>query len=165
MAKQSFDEYARDLVQRVSGGAQQTPQDARAAMNDRVSERNAQRRAEKLEGVQAKTAGYANGTNTTTAGSVNESEGEEKPKSAGIDLSPKQNVTGNALYDQWREAMTGRLEKDFEARTEAPLRQAQRSVISFNGDGSFNAGQTALNAVAGMKQFKAAPRHQIQQRI
>lgn len=137
---------------------QQTPQDASAAMNDRVSERNAQRRAEKLEGVQAKTAGYANGTKPTTAGSVNEGAGEEKPKSAEIDLSPKQNVTGNALYDQWREAMTGRLGKDFEARTEAPLRQAQRSVISFNGDGSFNAGQTALNAVAGMKQFKAAPR-------
>lgn len=90
-------------------------------MNDRVSERNAQRRAEKLEGVQAKTAGYANGTNPTAAGSVNESEGagEEKPKSAGIDLSPKQNVTGNALYDQWREAMTGRLGKDFEARRNA----------------------------------------------
>lgn len=158
MAKQSFDEYARDLVQRVSGGAQQTPQDASAAMNDRVSEKNAQRRTEKLEGVQAKTAGYANDTNPTTAGSVNEGVGEEKPKSAGIDLSPKQNVTGNALYDQWREAMTGRLGKDFEARTEAPLRQAQRSVISFNGDGSFNAGQTALNAVTGMKQFKAAPR-------
>lgn len=98
---------------------QQTAQDARAAMNDRVSERNAQRRAEKLEGVQAKTAGYANGTNPTTAGSVNESGGEEKPKSAGIDLSPKQNVTGNALYDQWREAMTGRLGKDFEARMNA----------------------------------------------
>lgn len=48
-----------------------------------------------------------------------ESGGEEKPKSAGIDLSPKQNVTGNALYDQWREAMTGRLEKDFEARMNA----------------------------------------------
>ena len=31
-----------------------------------------------------------------------ESGGEGKPKSAGIDLSPKQNVTGNALYDQWR---------------------------------------------------------------
>lgn len=120
MAKQSFDEYARDLVQRVSGGAQQTPQDARAAMNDRVSERNAQRRAEQLAGVQAKTAGYANGTNPTTAGSVNVSAGgEEKPKSAGIDLSPKQNVTGNALYDQWREAMTGRLGKDFEARMNA----------------------------------------------
>lgn len=48
-----------------------------------------------------------------------ESAGEEKPKGAGIDLSPKQNVTGNALYDQWREAMTGRLEKDFEARMNA----------------------------------------------
>lgn len=121
MAKQSFDEYARDLVQRVSGGAQQTPQDASAAMNDRVSEKNAQRGAEQLAGVQAKTAGYANGTNPTAAGSVNESEGagEEKPKSAGIDLSPKQNVTGNALYDQWREAMTGRLGKDFEARMNA----------------------------------------------
>ena len=45
--------------------------------------------------------------------------GEEKPKSAGIDLSPKQNVTGNVLYDQWREAMTGRLGKDFEARMNA----------------------------------------------
>ena len=99
---------------------QQTAQDARAAMNDRVSERNAQRRAEQLAGVQAKTAGYANGTNPTAAGSVNASaEGEEKPKSAGIDLSPKQNVTGNALYDQWREAMTGRLGKDFEARMNA----------------------------------------------
>lgn len=100
---------------------QQTAQDARAAMNDRVSERNAQRRAEQLAGVQAKTADYANGTNPTAAGSVNESEGagEEKPKSAGIDLSPKQNVTGNALYDQWREAMTGRLGKDFEARRNA----------------------------------------------
>lgn len=98
---------------------QQTPQDARAAMNDRVTERNAQRRAEQLAGVQAKTAGYTNGTNPTTAGSVNEGAGEEKPKSAGIDLSPKQNVTGNALYDQWREAMTGRLGKDFEARMNA----------------------------------------------
>lgn len=100
---------------------QQTAQDARAAMNDRVSERNAQRRAEQLAGVQAKTADYANGTNPTAAGSVNEFEGagEEKPKSAGIDLSPKQNVTGNALYDQWREAMTGRLGKDFEARRNA----------------------------------------------
>ena len=88
-------------------------------MNDRVSERNAQRRAEQLAGVQAKTAGYANGTNPTTAGSVNESGGEDKPNSAGIDLSPKQNVTGNALYDQWREAMTGRLGKDFEARMNA----------------------------------------------
>lgn len=88
-------------------------------MNDRVSERNAQRRAEQLAGVQAKTAGYANGTNPTTAGSVNEDAGEEKPKSTGIDLSPKQNVTGNALYDQWREAMTGRLGKDFEARMNA----------------------------------------------
>lgn len=48
-----------------------------------------------------------------------EGAGEEKPKSAGIDLSPKQNVTGNALYDQWREAMTGRLGKDFEARMNA----------------------------------------------
>lgn len=98
---------------------QQTAQDARAAMNDRVSERNAQRRAEQLAGVQAKTAGYANGTNPTAAGSVNEGAGEEKPKGAGIDLSPKQNVTGNALYDQWREAMTGRLGKDFEARMNA----------------------------------------------
>lgn len=98
---------------------QQTAQDARAAMNDRVSERNAQRRAEQLAGVQAKTAGYANGTNPTAAGSVNEGAGEEKPKGTGIDLSPKQNVTGNALYDQWREAMTGRLGKDFEARMNA----------------------------------------------
>lgn len=98
---------------------QQTTQDARAAMNDRVSERNAQRRAEQLAGVQTKTASYANGTNPTTAVSVNEGAGEEKPKSAGIDLSPKQNVTGNALYDQWREAMTGRLEKDFDARMNA----------------------------------------------
>lgn len=98
---------------------QQTAQDARAAMNDRVSEKNAQRRTEKLEGVQAKTAGYANDTNPTTAGSVNEGAGEEKPKGAGIDLSPKQNVTGNALYDQWREAMTGRLGKGFEARMNA----------------------------------------------
>ena len=48
-----------------------------------------------------------------------EGAGEEKPKSAGIDLSPKQNVTGNALYDQWREAMTGRLGKDFEVRMNA----------------------------------------------
>lgn len=109
---------------------QQTAQDARAAMNDRVSEKNAQRRAEKLEGVQAKTAGYANSTNlahkgskaeeaAAVTGSVNEGAGEGKPKSAGIDLSPKQNVTGNALYDQWREAMTGRLGKDFEARMNA----------------------------------------------
>lgn len=127
MANQSLYDYIREETRRLESGAQssqqnqQTAQDARAAMNDRVSERNAQRRAEKLEGVQAKTAGYANGTNPTAAGSVNESEGagEEKPKSAGIDLSPKQNVTGNALYDQWREAMTGRLGKDFEARRNA----------------------------------------------
>lgn len=125
MAKQSLYDYIREETRRLESGAQssqqnqQTPQDARAAMNDRVSERNAQRRAEQLAGVQAKTAGYANGTNPTTAGSVNEGAGEEKPKSAGIDLSPKQNVTGNALYDQWREAMTGRLGKDFEARMNA----------------------------------------------
>lgn len=79
---------------------------------------------------QSKTAGYANSTNlahkvskaeeaAAVTGSVNEGAGEEKPKSAGIDLSPKQNVTGNALYDQWREAMTGRLGKDFEARMNA----------------------------------------------
>ncbi len=119
--------FTTDELYAIMRGEQQsqqnnssTVQDARAAMNDRVSERNAQRRAEQLAGVQAKTAGYANGTNPTTAGSVNASAGgEEKPKSAGIDLSPKQNVTGNALYDQWREAMTGRLEKDFEARMNA----------------------------------------------
>lgn len=126
MANQSLYDYIREETRRLESGAQssqqnqQTPQDARAAMNDRVSERNAQRRAEQLAGVQAKTAGYANGTNPTAAGSVNASAGgEEKPKSAGIDLSPKQNVTGNALYDQWREAMTGRLGKDFEARMNA----------------------------------------------
>lgn len=125
MANQSLYDYIREETRRLESGAQssqqnqQTPQDARAAMNDRVSERNAQRRAEQLAGVQAKTAGYANGTNPTTAGSVNEDAGEEKPKSTGIDLSPKQNVTGNALYDQWREAMTGRLGKDFEARMNA----------------------------------------------
>lgn len=125
MANQSLYDYIREETRRLESGAQssqqnqQTPQDARAAMNGRVSERNAQRRAEQLAGVQAKTAGYANGTNPTTAGSVNESGGEEKPKSAGIDLSPKQNVTGNTLYDQWREAMTGRLGKDFEARMNA----------------------------------------------
>ncbi len=126
MANQSLYDYIREETRRLESGAQssqqnqQTPQDARAAMNGRVSEKNAQRRAEQLAGVQAKTAGYANGTNPTTAGSVNASAGgEEKPKSAGIDLSPKQNVTGNALYDQWREAMTGRLEKDFEARMNA----------------------------------------------
>lgn len=136
MANQSLYDYIREETRRLESGAQssqqnqQTPQDARAAMNDRVSERNAQRRAEQLAGVQAKTAGYANGTNlahkgskveeaAAVTGSVNESEGEEKPKSAGIDLSPKQNVTGNALYDQWREAMTGRLGKDFEARMNA----------------------------------------------
>lgn len=126
MANQSLYDYIREETRRLESGAQssqqnqQTTQDARAAMNDRVSERNAQRRAEQLAGVQAKTAGYANGTNPTTAGSVNASAGgEEKPKSAGIDLSPKQNVTGNALYDQWREAMTGRLGKDFEARMNA----------------------------------------------
>lgn len=119
--------FTTDELYAIMRGEQQsqqnnssTVQDARAAMNDRVSERNAQRRAEQLAGVQAKTAGYANGTNPTTAGSVNASAGgEEKPKSAGIDLSPKQNVTGNALYDQWREAMTGRLGKDFEARMNA----------------------------------------------
>lgn len=125
MANQSLYDYIREETRRLESGAQssqqnqQTAQDARAAMNDRVSERNAQRRAEQLAGVQAKTAGYANGTNPTAAGSVNEGAGEEKPKSAGIDLSPKQNVTGNALYDQWREAMTGRLGKDFEARMNA----------------------------------------------
>ena len=119
--------FTTDELYAIMRGEQQsqqnnssTVQDARAAMNDRVSERNAQRRAEQLAGVQAKTAGYANGRNTTTAGSVNVSAGgEEKPKGAGIDLSPKQNVTGNALYDQWREAMTGRLGKDFEARMNA----------------------------------------------
>lgn len=119
--------FTTDELYAIMRGEQQsqqnnssTVQDARAAMNGRVSEKNAQRRAEQLAGVQAKTAGYANGTNPTTAGSVNASAGgEEKPKSAGIDLSPKQNVTGNALYDQWREAMTGRLEKDFEARMNA----------------------------------------------
>lgn len=118
--------FTTDELYAIMRGEQQsqqnnssTVQDARAAMNDRVSERNAQRRAEQLAGVQAKTAGYANGTSPTTAGSVNEGAGEEKPKSAGIDLSPKQNVTGNALYDQWREAMTGRLGKDFEARMNA----------------------------------------------
>ena len=126
MANQSLYDYIREETRRLESGAQssqqnqQTTQDARAAMNGRVSERNAQRRAEQLAGVQAKTAGYANGTNPTTAGSVNASAGgEEKPNSAGIDLSPKQNVTGNALYDQWREAMTGRLGKDFEARMNA----------------------------------------------
>lgn len=114
-------------IMRGEQQSQQTPQDARAAMNDRVSERNAQRRAEQLAGVQAKTAGYANGTNPTTAGSVNASAGgEEKPKSAGIDLSPKQNVTGNALYDQWREAMTGRLEKGF--------REGQRTTDGFTAE-------------------------------
>lgn len=125
MANQSLYDYIREETRRLESGAQssqqnqQIPQDARAAMNGRVSERNAQRRAEQLAGVQAKTAGYANGTNPTAAVSVNEGAGEEKPKSAGIDLSPKQNVTGNALYDQWREAMTGRLGKDFEARMNA----------------------------------------------
>lgn len=110
MAKQSFDEYARDLVQRVSGGAQQTAQDARAATNDRANNANGTNPTHK--GSKAEEA-------TAVTGSVNEGAGEEKPKGAGIDLSPKQNVTGNALYDQWREAMTGRLGKDFEARMNA----------------------------------------------
>lgn len=133
MANQSLYDYIREETRRLESGAQssqqnqQTPQDARAAMNDRVSERNAQRRAEQLAGVQAKTAGYANGTNPTTAGSVNVSAGgEEKPKGAGIDLSPKQNVTGNALYDQWREARNGRLEKD--------LREGQRTTDGFTAE-------------------------------
>lgn len=151
--------FTIDELYAIMRGEQQNQQGTQAAKAP----------AQGTQTPQSKTAGYANSTNlahkgskaeeaAAVTGSVNEGAGEEKPKSAGIDLSPKQNVTGNALYDQWREAMTGRLGKDFEARTEAPLRQAQRSVISFNGDGSFNAWQTALNAVAGMKQFKAAPR-------
>lgn len=36
------------------------------------------------------------------------------------------------------------------------LKQAQRSVISFNGDGTINADQTALNAAAGLKKLGAA---------
>lgn len=89
---------------------QQTAQDARAATNDRANNANSTNLAHK--GSKAEEA-------TAVTGSVNEGAGEEKPKGTGIDLSPKQNVTGNALYDQWREAMTGRLGKDFEARMNA----------------------------------------------
>ena len=124
MAKQSFDEYARDLVQRVSGGAQQTAQDARAATNDRANNANSTNLAHK--GSKAEEA-------AAVTGSVNEGAGEEKPRGAGIDLSPKQNVTGNALYDQWREAMTGRLGKDFEARTNAAEAATDQQGTSSGG--------------------------------
>lgn len=116
MANQSLYDYIREETRRLESGAQssqqnqQTAQDARAATNDRANNANSANLAHK--GSKAEEA-------AAVTGSVNEGAGEEKPKGAGIDLSPKQNVTGNALYDQWREAMTGRLGKDFEARMNA----------------------------------------------
>lgn len=103
---------------------QQTAQDARAATNDRANNANSTNLAHK--GSKAEEA-------AAVTGSVNEGAGEEKPKGAGIDLSPKQNVTGNALYDQWREAMTGRLGKDFEARMNAAEAAADQQGTSSGG--------------------------------
>lgn len=104
--------FTTDELYAIMRGEQQNQQGTQAAKAP----------AQGTQTPQSKTAGYANSTNlahkgskaeeaAAVTGSVNESEGagEEKPKGAGIDLSPKQNVTGNALYDQWREAMTGRL--------------------------------------------------------
>lgn len=126
--------FTTDELYAIMRGEQQSQQGTQAAKAP----------AQGTQTPQSKTAGYANGTNlahkgskaeeaAAVTGSVNEGAGEEKPKGAGIDLSPKQNVTGNALYDQWREAMTGRLGKDFEARMNAAEAATDQQGTSSGG--------------------------------
>ena len=151
MAKQSFQEWREEQRQLYTGGS--------SAGNSQSSNTGSTGGTSGKQDFQAwreeQRQKYTGGSGQNTSAASGKS---NKIVNFGREKDSTQNpltFSGGIKPIDTRPSAVARMRSPFESA--AQQRQIQRSVISFNGDGSINEEQTALNAIAGLKKLSAAP--------
>ena len=143
MARQSFSEWDKQQREKYTGSGststqsgQQSSQPKQSSGRQSFSDWDKQQRAKQ------------------NTGSANAPSIMKEARTDGLKFSSQIPGAKSSPYaEAWRTPLD---QLAAENKADRQMKQAQRSVISFNGDGTINADQTALNAAAGLKKLGAA---------
>lgn len=143
MARQSFSEWDKQQRDKYTGGGSSSTQSGQQSAQSKQS-----------SGRQSFSEWDKQQRNKQNAGSANAPSVMKEARADGLKFSSQIPGAKSSPYaEAWRTPLD---QLAAENKADRQLKQAQRSVISFNGDGTINADQTALNAAAGMKKLGAA---------
>ena len=144
MARQSFSEWDKQQREKYTGSGSTGTQSGQQSAQPKQSSGGRQSFSDWDKQQRAK----------QNTGSANAPSIIKEARADGLKFSSQIPGAKSSPYvEAWRTPLD---QLAAENKADRQLKQAQRSVISFNGDGTINADQTALNAAAGMKKLGAA---------
>lgn len=143
MARQSFSDWDKQQREKYTGSGSTSTQSGQQSTQSKQS-----------SGRQSFSEWDKQQRNKQNAGSANAPSVMKEARADGLKFSSQIPGAKSSPYaEAWRTPLD---QLAAENKADRQMKQAQRSVISFNGDGTINADQTALNAAAGMKKLGAA---------